>query len=358
MAVMDYEMPKSWNDKGMDWSNPDPRNPDYIMAIREALFERVYATQYYISGRFDRLSPWTPMRVRDVQTFIEQIEYMAHNFLNTEWDYESHPEDFPKMWTYRDLVECEGCEMYKTAYPGMLLENGGQWLRKIRNALDKLTVVEAKEIKGRVISRSGSEHDPPFGESIGKAMERAFADGQPVTGTFTRWSVAAYVNAWSGNVHWKTYQPDLGDSEYNTDGYCGYAQASMAEVTGVRNCLLGRKFDILTYTYARKPTKHMTNSDEISTAIFDPGSAGFREGINFQRVHVDDISEMCVRIGSIDMIPQNGVVPVSDFDGEGQATWRRGAKRGYESQSWVYLDYACEDGFRFRPDDHESDDGG
>ena len=40
MLEIEYVEPKSWDDKGMDWNNPDPRRADYVMAIRGALMER------------------------------------------------------------------------------------------------------------------------------------------------------------------------------------------------------------------------------------------------------------------------------------------------------------------------------
>ena len=52
--------------------------------------------------------------------------------------------------------------------------------------------------------------------------------------------------------------------------------------------------------------------------------------------------------GDIDSIPRNEVVPQSDFDSEGTATWQRSAKRGYEGRMYTFLDYECENGFRFR----------
>lgn len=37
---MAYTFPQSWNDKGMDWDNPDITNKDYIMALALAILER------------------------------------------------------------------------------------------------------------------------------------------------------------------------------------------------------------------------------------------------------------------------------------------------------------------------------
>ena len=37
---MAIKIPKSWSDYGMDWSNPDPGNISYALALKEAICER------------------------------------------------------------------------------------------------------------------------------------------------------------------------------------------------------------------------------------------------------------------------------------------------------------------------------
>ena len=61
-----------------------------------------------------------------------------------------------------------------------------------------------------------------------------------------------------------------------------------------------------------------------------------------------DPSDVDIPLGDPDTIPRNAVVPTSDFDEQGNALYRRSAKRGYEAKVWALLDYGCENGFRFR----------
>ena len=57
MEVIEYEEPESWDDKGMNWNDPDPRNADYVMAIRRALMERYAVIHSSMPSGVLRISP-------------------------------------------------------------------------------------------------------------------------------------------------------------------------------------------------------------------------------------------------------------------------------------------------------------
>ncbi|MGN0852399.1 MAG: hypothetical protein ACI4Q3_03375 [Kiritimatiellia bacterium] len=353
MALIEYEMPDSWNAKGMDWNTPDPRCADYVMAIRQALMERAAAAHVSLSRDVVCISPWKTVSLKAVEAVIREISYLAPNFFNDKFsEYKEDWSDFPKMWTYRDLILEDGCELYRFAHYGQLLENGGDWLRTIRNALDKLHIVRCSEARGTTYSRSGSKHDPPFDESIGTAMSLAFGEGMPSESKFTRMPSEFY--AWSGNTHWKCPQPleeGQEDWEGNVDGYCGYAQSRAHRVRKVRSWLAGRELDFRTYSLVANPTGPVPYSQELATSVFDTGDTGLDEGMNEESTHIEDPLDMDVTIGDIDTIPKNEVVPTSDFDDKGSAIHRRSAKRGYTAKLWAFLDYNCENGFKFKEDD-------
>ena len=181
-------------------------------------------------------------------------------------------------------------------------------------------------------------------------MSLAFGEGMPSESKFTRMPSEFY--AWSGNTHWKCPIPDYeGDPEYNKDGYCGYAQSRAHRVRKVRSWLAGRELDFRTYSLVAKPTGPVAYSQELATSVFDTGDTGLDEGMNEETTHVEDPLDMDVTIGDIDTIPKNEVVPSSDFDDKGSAIHRRSAKRGYTAKLWAFLDYNCENGFKFKEDD-------
>ena len=348
MEVIEYETPESWEDKGMNWNTPDPCNADYVMAIRQALMERCAALHTSMDYRLKKISPWKTLSRSSVEGIVRTIASMAGRFVNVGWeDFEEDYSDFPRMWTYGDLVQERNCRLYEWAQFGLLRENGGEWLKQIRNAIDRLTVIRANEVYGKTLTRSGSEHDPPFAESIGTAMQLAFDtlnEGR-LNGSFP-----TSIYGWSGNTHWKCPRPDYeGDPEYNQDGYCGYAMSQAYRITAARNWLLGAKFDIFAAVVVSKPTGPVSYSQQLDTSNLDCGSSGFTEGLNWtKRVHVSDPYEFTLALGDPDAIPQNGTVPSSEFDGDGNAIKRHSAKTGWIGKSYGFLDYGVEGGFKFK----------
>ncbi len=348
MEVIEYEEPTSWDSKGMNWDVPDPRVADYAVAIRNALMERCAAAHVSLPRGVAAISPWKPVTVAQLEAVVRGIAQVAPSYFNVGYGYADDWSDFPRMWTYRDLVQEEGCRLWEFAKAGDLCEGGGAWMKRIRNALDRLTVVRCPKAWGTQFSRSGTRHDPPFDESIGSAMEQAM-DPERGAGESKFSTVPSRVYAWSGNTHWKCPDPDADpDDEDNVDGYCGYAQSVSYTFRRVRSWLAGRELDFLSYALVTEPTGAVPYSQELATSTFDAGESRFREGMNAGRTHVEDPSDMELDFGNVDSIPKNGTVPTSDFDEEGQPVHRRSAKRGYEGRCWFFLDYGCERGFRFR----------
>ena len=348
MEVIEYETPESWEDKGMNWNTPDPANADYVMAIRQAIMERCAALHMGVDARVFKISPWKTISRTAVTGIVDTVSRLAGHFVNLGWEeFEEDWSDFPKMWTYGDLIQERNCRLYEYAPYGSLRENGGEWLKQIRNAIDKLTVIRAVDAYGTSYTRYGSRHDPPFGESIGDAMQEAMDNAEigPYAGQFP-----TSVYAWSGNTHWKCPSPDYdGPPENNQDGYCGYARGEAYRITAVTNWLLGAKFDIFAAVLAEKPTGPVPYSQQLDTSIFDSGSSGLQEGLNWtERVHVEDPYSFELVLGDVDTIPKNATVPVSEFDDEGNAIKRHSAKLGWVGRSYGFLDYGVEGVFSFR----------
>lgn len=355
MEVIEYEEPESWDDKGMNWNDPDPRNADYVMAIRRALMERYAVIHSSMPSGVLRISPWKTVSISQIGDIVSAIRWLCSSFVNEGYsEYKEDYSDFPKMWTYRDLIQEEGCGLYEFPKTGDFCEHGGEILKRIKNALDKLTVIRCPGGSGVQHSRSGSRHDPPFGESIGDAMDMAM---DPERGyqknTFTR--LPATIYAWSGNTHWKCPRPkeegDSGgdeDDENNKDGYCGYAEAVGYNFKRITNWLLGASLDLVVYVNITAPQGPVPYSQELTTSTFDAGESNFKRGFSKSTFSVKDAMDVDINVGNIDSIPKNSTVPSSDFDDEGNATHRRSAKRGYEGKLWFLSDYGVEGGFKFR----------
>ena len=347
-VIGEYEIPDSWEAKGMNWNTPDPTNADYVMAIRQALLERCAALHTGADWRIYKISPWKTVSREVMKGILRTISSIARDFVNIEWEeFKEDYSDFPKRWTYRDLVMEPNCRLYEFAKYGLLVENGGEWLKQIRNAIDKLTVIRANEMFGVSLTRSGSEHDPPFDESIGTAMQRAF---DTIGKSVHNGSFPSLIYAWSGNTHWKCPNPDYeGYPEYNQDGYCGYAQSQSYRFTAAQSWLLGAQFDLFAAVYVTQPTGPVPYSQQLDTSVFDGGESKFNRGLNWtKKVRVKDPCDFEFDFGDTKSIPKNEVVPTSEFDSEGVAIKRHSAKRGWDGKCWGFLDYGVEGGFKFQ----------
>lgn len=348
MEVIEYEAPTSWDSKGMRWNTPDPSNADYVMAIRQALMERCAALHTGIDSRVLRISPCKTVSRTAAAGIVDTISRLAGNFVNLDReDFEEDYSDFPKMWTYGDLIRERNCRLYEWAKYGSPRDGGGEWLKQIRNAIDRLTVIRAGNVLGKRYARSASRHDPPFGESIGDAMREAM-DGGGVS--FHNGPFPSSVYAWSGNTHWKCPIPDYeGDPKDNQDGYCGYAEGMAYRITAAQSWLKDAQFDFFAAVLAERPTGPAPHSQQLDTSIFDSGHAGYGEGLNWtERVHVKNPLSFELTLGDPDGIPKNGTVPSSEFDDEGNAIKRHSAKTGWVGKAWGFLDYGVEGGFKFR----------
>ena len=356
MEVIGYEIPQSWEDKGMDWDSPDPRNADYIMAIREALFERhaaIHSTCYY---GLDAISPWKTVDLETVETVCYAIRSLAYRFFRPDWtEYEADWSDFPHNWTWNELVEDDPSRLVEWPKTGDILADGGEWLKRAKRVIDKLTCIRLENAYGTKLSRSGARHDPPFAESIGDAMEQALDDSRGLT-TSVVTRVPSSITAWSGNTHWKCPRPDWeGDPEDNKDGYCGYAQSTAYSFTMAKSWLAYAEADIRAYVVASAPTGAVPYSSVLDESVFDSGEMNLRVGMNeLEKYHAEDLRKIEWSLGASRSIPKNAIVPVSEFDEEGNATTRHSAKRGYEGKVWIFLDYGCRNGFKFRNKEGEN----
>lgn len=355
MEVIEYETPDSWNAKGMNWANPDPEKADYVMAIRQALLERAAVLHRSLSTEVLRITPYRAVSRQSLVACVSAIRSMAESFVNTDWDdYEDDLSDYPRMWTYRELVQLDGCNVYEFAKPYDFIRNGGQWLKAIRKAIDKLTVVRCGRAFGTVVTRSGTMHDPPFGESIGTAMD----DAMKATPKRYSGSLDVSVYGWSGNTHWKWPMPkkdegggglDDDDDEEDENGYCGYAQSRAYTITSVSNWLVGRDCELLLATCAKRSYDPVPYSSILDVSTYDSGGAGIKEGTTFHGpIHITSGKKLEIKIGDPDAIPRNSSVPTSEWDEDGVVIARHSCRIGYEATVKALLDYGCKNGFRFQ----------
>lgn len=97
VAAYQYVMPQSWNDKGMDWDNPDPSNLDYLMALKLALEERAAIAGFQIGKdavnemgeAFFQIRPGTPFSHNALLVISKTIADMSRSFIDVYYNYDS-----------------------------------------------------------------------------------------------------------------------------------------------------------------------------------------------------------------------------------------------------------------------------
>ena len=348
--MIQYIPPVSWDDKGMDWESPDPGNIDYFRAIWEAITERIILTKQNPNEVLHSMMQYRPWSIAAMNAIRDSICILAPFFVNMEFtDYKEDLSDFPKMWSYRELIDAEGCRFCE--HPGMGSCNAAEWaewLKTVKNAINKLTAVNFSGVSGTYLSRSGSEHDPPFSESISTALREAL-EGEPNTGTFSSFPQEFY--SWSGNTDY--YRDSDGER-----GYCGYAQSRSIVIKTARRPHPTAECDLIFRYKVSAPSGPVSYSSVLQKSVLDLGRSGLEAGVHTIRTHWSANMEMDISIGgNVDDIPRNSSVPVSDYrtnyDSDGNVsgysrTLGRSCKTGYEGIAYCILDFAVENGLKFQ----------
>lgn len=150
MESMTYTPPASWDDKGLDWSNPDPRNLDYLAAIIEAAKERVFPD---MTGNIDygylealQYFPLRPLSLSIFRNVAEAIgTSIAPQYLNTSTLLESYEPNFGGQWfpvnnwMRNDFLNSAGTGFLLLANAGTLDDEIiSRWLVAAKTAISEL----------------------------------------------------------------------------------------------------------------------------------------------------------------------------------------------------------------------------
>ena len=271
MEMIQYTSPVSWDDKGMDWESPDPGNLDYYRAIWEAVIERASLVRQSPNEALHSMMKYRPWSVAAMNAIRESIYTLAPYFVNMEFDdYKEDLSDFPKMWSFRELVNAEGCRICEHPGVGSRISEWGKWLKAIRNTLNKLTVINFTDVSGEDFSRYGAVHDPPFEESISTVLDQTLR-GDPNKGKFN--SFPQTFCSWSGNTDYKM-DPD------GTKGYCGYAQSKSILIKTVQRPHPTAECDLIFRYKITPPTGPLSFSTVLQESVPDLADCGLSFGIH------------------------------------------------------------------------------
>lgn len=332
MEIIDYTPPVSWDDKNMDWSNPDPANLDYVMAVRGAIVEKALLTGYNVPIALFRLSPYVPLNTDVLTTFRDTIYGLAANFVDmTFTDYKDDGSDFPKMHDYGTLILPEDCRICTLPPKGAMLEHFGEFLTAARNVLNRLTVIKNTKISGTTLSRDGTNHDPPSASgSVDEAIQKAM-DREPDKGNFNTFPQTIYNR--TGNTH------------YNQNpGYCGYASSRALKVIMDSPPIPNARCKVIVATFAGKIVGNTSHSNEIQYNDYDKGPLDVPDGVNI-RDFGEWKDKLTIEFGDADFFPKYPKTPSSQWEPN---QIRRGSWLGCEVKIHCLLDFGIEGGFKFQ----------
>lgn len=344
MEVMDYAAPESWDDKGMDWNAPDPRNADYAMAVKLALMERANVCGYSLSNEVVGISPWKPASREALVAAASDVARMAKHFVDLDGEYGDDWSDFPRSWTYRDLSEVDGCSLAPTPTPGTPLAGGCELLKRLRNAIGMLHVVECGHVRGRRRSPWGVGMYKPYSEAFAEALGEAEANA----GDYG-WSLLPdYISAESSATHDWHYDYD----DETVDEYTVRLNWESQIVTRVDSPHPSFAFDFVVKVLAKRMRDDAAGYADEVNYVFDTGDSGLEEGMNELRWRCEPVEpdeedgeEVEFTIGTSVHLSVPGV-PVSTFPEDDYPTIRASVA-GFEGRLWGFLDFDVEGGFRF-----------
>lgn len=177
-----YTYPQSWDDKNMDWENPDPRNYDYIVSLLLALRERISVSfitsysssvslSYNIPTRLLVAPPYSLFSNNNhsssslgnyiqYEVIADTIKNLCKHFINWEKTSDVNRADIPEnavsssgnasrsyttsfncniFWTWSDLCR-ELPDLCLIPTSSSLQIDHMNFIRACKNAIDKLTI--------------------------------------------------------------------------------------------------------------------------------------------------------------------------------------------------------------------------
>ena len=251
-----------------------------------------------------------------------------------EKDAPTQATDFPKMHKSSEFQEKIQYSFLALPYKS-INSDYVNFFKGAKQALDMMHYTKITKMHGHIITKSGSEHDPPsVAETINKSID--IANEQ-----YTTKREFTSADTFSGRV-------GSGTTHYNRNpGYCGYVWNYTVEVDHIFPFPDDRKPDILCFGLAYKCTDNVSYSNETQYNDFWCSPFGFSEGINLKKYGQMDESNRYT-FGDADMWAKYPRTPSSTF-GTTEQTIRRGAWLASQTKFSILADWHVENGFKFRP---------
>lgn len=343
MELNTYRLPINWNGKGQDWENPKADIADYIMAIREAIIERCIVANITPKSDTLRITADACILEEAGNAMLADIRSLIPEFINLDYyEYQKDYSDFPHYWTFEEIVNQEGCEIFRQFTKGQPIKDSVITLKAMYKVLNLLRYHDVDNPKVIRYYGSGSIHDPPFNSANTESIKGA----RELTETKLS-TIPDFVQSWSGNTHYHDRVYEDG-KVVKRNGYCGYAKQEYFKLVSFDKRIPDRGCKLVTLLVAKPLDEPLSYSSELQSTTFSSSGSNIKEGVNFfySTVPASLLNDLEIIGGHNKQIPVNTVVPISDFDEDGRAICRRSTITGYEAYVYMLVDYGTY-AFRF-----------
>lgn len=339
MEVID-RLPQSWTDKGMNWAAPDPLCADYIAAIVGAINER--RAIFYDSASDNRFADEVnvtrcqPLSVDDIRNLNNWAVKLIPDFVNIE----RHAEQIgpASLWTVEEIMRDPDCRILEFDGPGCTRDTVGQWMKAMRNLLNKLTMTRLDGCHVQHFSRyvnyvQGDSFPDTVQQAVDNAMSEEFEWRNPALPEWTSVEIPLDLAAYCVS------------SDYNIDRYrtmidvrC-YRLGSDQKKTS-RPCNL-----IVDYITTRNIEPWY--ADVLQEAVYNDVGSGLPEGESRQVIPYRPEQGYFLTIGDPMTVPENLIKPVSEYDEHQNIVERRCTVTGYSGKAYITVDHTAEGGLKF-----------
>ncbi len=321
-----YTEPTSWNDKGMDWNNPQPGKADYIFALRNAISERFDRFPEYFSA-----VPGGQLHYNSIQA-IRNMYFWSQGQIGgfIDPDYNNYTSDFysPYYLTLENLFMKEGCNFSILPPRGAPTVLFKPFFTAIKNALNIFYLQHSRGIGYSATGNGGSY------ESVPTAILNAL---NSITETYrdpTYWENSRYIASYSAT---RSYIPSSG-SEYQIQHIAVIEDFRLKGIEWRLHGASNNIHDSNIFLYVIAAKVGTFTSETYEENIFDSNGT-FEEGLNI--INIGKESDGINQYIFPEFIPENTTMPA-----EGEKT-----VRGFEAQVFIAQDYNIEGGYRFRKGD-------
>lgn len=341
-----------WNDKNMDWNNPQPENIYYIQALYQAVMQRFMPINTIYTSELRQFPIDNCICVINyLNRLTDVINYLLGTGKYVDGEYSDYVGDkqqtAEKPFKYSAMPKKLDVSNFSDIEEGALYHLSGGSTREEVIKLMKLMKKVICRIRytkftgfgnAKVYNFSASNHDPP---SVAQSLNNCKDIIRKLKPNFYKKYDDSLV---------KHYVVGTFTTHYNdTPGYCGYIDTFAIQIQSLFNQNYIPQVYCLCYSSKMINTGKIDGSYRYSRYIqqseYDSGSLGFKQGFNKISLGKAKPNEI-IRLGKPHQFLKNPKTPKTNFSAD--EIVRHGCAVGCDNYMIFICDWGVEGGFKFR----------